>query len=68
MNIALGGAESDGEYESILNGIGMFNQGLGKSKPAHLKLYDWKLYLDSCTTYHLVFADWCINNVHKVEV
>ena len=45
----------------------MLNQGLGKSKPARLKLCDWKLYLDSCATYHSVFAYWCLNNIHKVE-
>ena len=68
INIALSDVESDDEYKGILNGIGMFNQGSGKSKPARLKLCNWKLYLASCATYHLVFADWCLNNVHKVEV
>ena len=51
MNIALSKTESDGEYEHILNGIGMSNQfsmGSDKSKPTRLKLCDWKLYLDSC--------------------
>ena len=66
MNVALNEAESDGEYEDILNGIGMSNQfsmGSDKSKPARLKLCDWKLYLDSCATYHLVFAEWCLKNI-----
>ena len=33
MNIALGNAKSDGEYKGVLNGIGTFNQGSGRSKP-----------------------------------
>ena len=67
MNIALGDAGSNWDYERILNRIGMFNQGLGRSKPARLKLCDWKLYFDSCATNHLVFADWCLNSIHKVK-
>ena len=42
-----------------------------KAKPRSgrsLKLDDWKLYLDSCATYHSCFADWCLDNVHDVEV
>ena len=68
MNIDLSNAESDGEYKGILNIIDMFNQGLGKLKPAHIKLCNWKFYLDSCATYHLIFTDWCLNSLHKVEV
>ena len=67
MNIALGDAESYGEYKGILNGIGMFNQDSDKLKPVCLKLCDWKLYLDSCATYHSVLADWCLNNIHEVK-
>ena len=26
------------------------------------------MYLDSCATYHSVFVDWCLDNVHDVEV
>ena len=68
MNIALGNAKSNGEYEGILKIISMFNQGPDKSKPAPLRLCNWKLYLDSCTTYQSVFAGWCLNNVHEIEV
>ena len=71
MNIALSEAESDGKYKGILNGIGMSNQfsmGPDKSKPARLKLCNWKLYLDSCATYHLVFTEWCLENIQEVEV
>ena len=71
MNIALSEAESNDEYKSILNRIGMPNQfsmGLDKSKHARLKLWDWKLHLDSCATYHSVFAEWCFENIHEVEV
>ena len=68
MNIALNDAESDGEYEGILNGIGMLNQGSSKSNQARLKLCNWKLYnLDSCAMYHSLFADWCLDNVHEVK-
>ena len=27
----------------------------------------WKLYLDTCATYHLAFVDWMLNNVHTVN-
>ena len=68
MNIAINSA-SDDEYDNIINGIGMLNQGSAKLKPARLKLVcDWKLYLDSCATYHSVFATWCLENIHEVEV
>ena len=81
---------SNDEYESLLEGIGLLNQGSNskcypkeshprkavtfsspKAKPRSgrsLKLDDWKLYLDSCATYHSCFADWCLDNVHEVEV
>ena len=65
LNIALVGAESDGDYKGTLNRIGMFNQDLGESKHVRLKLCDWKLYLDSYVMYHLVFADWCLNDIHE---
>ena len=68
INIDLGDIESDGKYKGILNGIGMSNQGLSKSKPVRLKLCNSKLYIDSCATHHSVFADWCLNNVHELEV
>ena len=67
MNIVLGNAESDGGYKGILSRIGMLSQGPCKSKQARLKLYDWKLYLDSCATYHTVFTKWCLDNVHEVK-
>ena len=28
----------------------------------------WKLYLDSCVTYHTVFVDWHLDNVHEVDI
>ena len=59
---------SDDEFTNIIDGIGMFNEGLGKLRSPRLKLCDWKLYLDSCATYHSVFADWCLSNIHEVEV
>ena len=67
MNIA-SDAASDGKCTNITNGIGMFNQDPGKLKPPRPKLYIWKLYLDSCATHYLVFADGCLSNVHEVEV
>ena len=27
----------------------------------------WKLYLDSCATYHTAFVDWLLDNVHEVD-
>ena len=71
MNVALSEEESDGKYEDILNGIGMsnhFSMGSDKWKPARLKLYNWKLYLDSCATYHSVFAEWYLKNIQEVEL
>ena len=59
---------SDDKFANVIDGIGMFNEGSGKPKSPRLKLCDWKLYLDSCATYHSVFADWCLRNVHEVEV
>ena len=29
---------------------------------------EWKLYLDSCATYHSTFVDWCLENVHDVSM
>jgi predicted Fe-S protein YdhL (DUF1289 family) len=28
----------------------------------------WKLYLDSCATYHTAFVDWILDNVHEVDM
>ena len=28
----------------------------------------WKLYLDSCATYHTLFADWYLHNVNEVDI
>ena len=39
MNIA-SHTQSDGKYDDIINGIGMFNWGSGLKKPARLKLCD----------------------------
>jgi hypothetical protein len=71
MNFALREVESDNEYEDLLNGIGLsgqYSMGSEKPKPARLKLCDWKLYLDSCATYHSVFAEWCLENTEEVQV
>ena len=27
----------------------------------------WKLYLDSCATYHTVSVDWLLDDIHKVD-
>ena len=27
----------------------------------------WKMYLDSCATYHTAFVDWLLDNVHEVD-
>ena len=39
--------------------------------PAQLRgrvtLHDWKLFLDSCATYHSEFVDWMLSDVHKVS-
>mmetsp|Transcript_11546 Transcript_11546/g.25307 ORF Transcript_11546/g.25307 Transcript_11546/m.25307 type:complete len:155 (-) Transcript_11546:466-930(-) len=39
--------------------------------PATIKkrntLDSWKLYLDSCATYHSAFVDWCLDNVRTVD-
>ena len=67
MNFASNTPSDDG-YVNIINRIGLLNQGLVKLKPACLKLCDWKFYLDSCATYHSVFATWCLKNIHEVEV
>ena len=31
-------------------------------------LCEWKLYLDSCATYHSTFVDWYLENMHNVSV
>ena len=40
-------------------------------KPAkdtgRLTLCTWKLYLDSCATYHSCFVDWCLDNIETVD-
>jgi len=32
-----------------------------------ITLHDWKLFLDSCTTYHSAFSDWMLSNMHEVS-
>ena len=39
-----------------------------REKGPRTTLCTWKLYLDSCATYHSVFVDWCLNNVKLVGV
>jgi len=37
------------------------------SKEVCMTLCAWKLYLDSCDTYHSAFADWCLENICEVD-
>ena len=32
-----------------------------------MTLDNWKLYLDTCATYHSAFVDWMLSNVHQVN-
>ena len=50
-----------------MNGVDFLEPG-SKSKSKCLKLCVWKLYLDSCATYHSVFAEWYLKNIEEVEV
>ena len=34
----------------------------------NVALCEWKLYLDSCATYHSKVFDWCLDNEHDVSV
>ena len=34
----------------------------------NVTLCEWKLYLDSCATYHSTFVDWFLENLHDVSV
>ena len=39
-----------------------------KARKRVLSFDNWKLYLDSCSTYYYMFMGWCLRNVHKVNV
>ena len=38
-----------------------------KHQPERMTLDTWKLYLDSCATYHSAFVDWMLDNVREVN-
>ena len=42
--------------------------GVRVPRLSNVTLCEWKLYLDSCATYHSKFVDWCLENVHDVSV
>ena len=58
------GVEFVGPGEKAKHDVSHLNQEKGLQNT----LSTWKLYLDSCTTYHLVFVDWCLDNVRSVGV
>jgi len=39
-----------------------------ESGTGRLTLDSWKLYLDSCATYHSAFVKWILTNVHEVNM
>ena len=54
-------------YDTLTTGAG----GTRKKPPtsvSHVKLVCYKLYLDSCVTYHTTFVDWYLSNIHKVDI
>ena len=50
--------------EKAVQGVSHLNRERGP----RTTLCTWKLYLDSCATYHLVFVDWCRDNFKTVGV
>ena len=38
-----------------------------KKPEQHFTLDKWKLYLDSCATYHSAFVEWYLDNTHDVD-
>ena len=65
-------ASSKQSYADALRGhqydIDMFNGGSEEPKAKErLRLSEHKLFLDSCATYHSVFVEWCLKNVHEVK-
>ena len=67
----------EGQEWVAQDGVGFVNPGektlsgmahLSREKGPRTTLCTWKLYLDSCATYHSVFVEWCLDNIRTVGV